>query len=127
MMVVMVVSRRDGQVTLAVSLRTSCRNLNGLKAIVCYRVRRCQSLRDFQESKQPSCAQPSFEGEPPSGLDCPGMSKPRRRSEKRAGSRCRYVLWSRGKVKEHRLRQNQDARIGGKRKPASVEGLEVHG
>ena len=24
----------DGQVTLAVSLRTSCRNLNGLKAIV---------------------------------------------------------------------------------------------
>src|SRR6201991_2858575 len=38
MMVVMVVSRRVGQVTFAVSLRTSCRNLNGLKAIVCYRV-----------------------------------------------------------------------------------------
>jgi hypothetical protein len=34
MMVVMVVSRRVGQVTLAVSERTSCRNLNGLKAIV---------------------------------------------------------------------------------------------
>src|SRR5262249_23830894 len=33
MMVVMVVSRRVGQVTLAVSERTSCRNLNGLKAI----------------------------------------------------------------------------------------------
>jgi hypothetical protein len=32
-MVVMVVSRRVGQVTLAVSERTSCRNLNGLKAI----------------------------------------------------------------------------------------------
>jgi hypothetical protein len=30
----MVVSRRVGQVTLAVSERTSCRNLNGLKAIV---------------------------------------------------------------------------------------------
>jgi hypothetical protein len=30
-----VVSRRVGQVTLAVSERTSCRNLNGLKAIVC--------------------------------------------------------------------------------------------
>jgi hypothetical protein len=29
----------------------------------------------FQESEQPSCAQPSFEGEPPSGLDCPGISK----------------------------------------------------
>ncbi len=34
MMVVIVVSRRVGQVTLAVSERTSCRNLNGLKAIV---------------------------------------------------------------------------------------------
>jgi hypothetical protein len=34
MMVVMVVSRRVGQVTLLVSERTSCRNLNGLKAIV---------------------------------------------------------------------------------------------
>src|SRR4051812_23655546 len=34
MIVVMVVSRRLGQVTLAVSERTSCRNLNGLKAIV---------------------------------------------------------------------------------------------
>src|SRR5215831_7051180 len=33
MMVVIVVSRRVGQVTLAVSERTSCRNLNGLKAI----------------------------------------------------------------------------------------------
>src|SRR6266436_5229801 len=34
MMVVIVVSRRVGQVTLAVSERTSCRNLNGLKAIL---------------------------------------------------------------------------------------------
>jgi hypothetical protein len=34
MMVVTTVSRRVGQMTLAVSLRTSCRNLNGLKAIV---------------------------------------------------------------------------------------------
>src|SRR5581483_7227984 len=33
MMVVIMVSRRVGQVTLAVSERTSCRNLNGLKAI----------------------------------------------------------------------------------------------
>ena len=40
MMVVIVVSRRVGQVTLAVSERTSCRNLNGLKAIVGYRVLR---------------------------------------------------------------------------------------
>src|SRR6266481_2433980 len=35
MIVVIVVSRRVGQVTLAVSERTSCRNLKGLKAIVC--------------------------------------------------------------------------------------------
>jgi hypothetical protein len=34
MMVVIVVSRRVGQVTLAVSERTSCKNLNGLKAIL---------------------------------------------------------------------------------------------
>src|SRR6476660_522336 len=34
MIVVIVVSRRVGQVTLAVSERTSCKNLNGLKAIV---------------------------------------------------------------------------------------------
>ena len=40
MIVVIVVSRRVGQVTLAVSERTSCRNLNGLKAIVGYRVLR---------------------------------------------------------------------------------------
>src|SRR3954463_7573497 len=33
MMVVIVVSRRVGQVTLALSERTSCMNLNGLKAI----------------------------------------------------------------------------------------------
>ena len=40
MIVVIVVSRRVGQVTLAVSERTSCRNLNGLKALVGYRVLR---------------------------------------------------------------------------------------
>src|SRR3954470_4897517 len=57
MMVVIVVSRRVGQVTLAVSLRTSCRNLNGLKAIVCDRVR---EPKIFLESEQPDCAQPSF-------------------------------------------------------------------
>jgi hypothetical protein len=38
-----------------------------------------------------------------------------------------YVLWSRGKVKAHRLRQNQDARAGQTRKQAPVEGLKVHG
>src|SRR6187431_1930221 len=39
MIVVIVVSRRVGQVTLAASERTSCRNLNGLKAILSIHVR----------------------------------------------------------------------------------------
>ena len=60
MIVVIVVSRRVGQVTLAVSERTSCRNLNGLKAIV-----RSASvsgrLQRFKESEQPTLrTQPSF-------------------------------------------------------------------
>src|SRR6516165_9290071 len=59
MMVVIVVSRRVGQVTLAVSERTSCRNLNGLKAIVgTIRVRRQTYLR-VVETEQPFAAQPS--------------------------------------------------------------------
>src|SRR6478609_7684532 len=70
MIVVIVVSRRDGQVTLAVSLRTSCMNLNGLKAIVDDPCPPCDDV-EFKESKQPerqsSCAQPSSEDEPPSG------------------------------------------------------------
>jgi hypothetical protein len=37
-----------------------------------------------------------------------------------------YVLWSRGKVKACRLRQNQDAWTGCARKSAPVEGLEAH-
>jgi hypothetical protein len=58
--------------------------LNGLKAIVCYRV----DLLEFERNpNSPLAPNPHLEGEPPSGLDCPGMSKPRRRSEKRAGSR----------------------------------------
>src|SRR6187549_2165004 len=51
MMVVIVVSRRVGQVTLAVSERTSCKNLNGLKAIVVnFRVRR-QTNTCFRENR----------------------------------------------------------------------------
>src|SRR5437660_157321 len=59
MMVVIVVSRRVGQVTLAVSERTSCKNLNGLKAIVgCPRPVLKTNLL-FKETEQPSFAQPS--------------------------------------------------------------------
>src|ERR1700761_6065850 len=58
MMVVIMVSRRGGQVTLAVSERTSCRNLNGLNAIVGY-PRPSRNVIKSKESEQPSCAQPS--------------------------------------------------------------------
>src|SRR3954468_11008564 len=66
MIVVMVVSRRDGQVTLAVSLRTSCMNLNGLKAIVDDPCPPCDDL-GVKESKQPVMPSTSSEDEPPSG------------------------------------------------------------
>ena len=57
MMVVIVVSRRVGQVTLAVSARTSCRNLNGLNAIVDIRVpRKTNQVLNFKQTEQPSCA-----------------------------------------------------------------------
>ena len=61
MIVVIVVSRRVGQVTLAVSERTSYRNLNGLKAIGGY-PRPSRETIDLNESEQPSSAQPSLEG-----------------------------------------------------------------
>jgi hypothetical protein len=48
-------------VTLLVSERTSCRNLNGLKAIVGVIFRR-ETFSGFKESEQPSSAQPSLEG-----------------------------------------------------------------
>src|SRR4051794_22560952 len=72
MMVVIVVSRRDGQVTLAVSLRTSCRNLNGLKAIVWVA---SVVTRFFWNPNSPIAPNPHLEGEPQGGLDCPGMKK----------------------------------------------------
>src|ERR1041385_1146693 len=123
MMVVMVVSRRVGQVTLAVSLRTSCRNLNGLKAIVWSR----PLIEDFGIQNSPIAPNPHLEGEPQRGLDCPGMKKAAPEIRKRAGSRWRYVLWSKRKVKAHRLRQNHDARIGRARKSLPVEAFEAHG
>jgi len=48
-------------VTLSVSERTSCRNLNGLKAIVDV-IRVAVTISSLDESEQPSRAQPSFEG-----------------------------------------------------------------
>jgi hypothetical protein len=64
MIVVIMVSRRVGQVTLAVSERTSCKNLNGLTAIVEDPHPSSDELKllSFKESEQPAIAQPSFEG-----------------------------------------------------------------
>src|SRR5947208_15668150 len=71
MMVVIVVSRRVGQVTLAVSLRTSCRNLNGLKAIVDV----ASVVGSLWNPNSPIVPNPHLEGEPQRGLACPGMKK----------------------------------------------------
>src|SRR5882724_10782467 len=75
MIVVIVVSRRVGQVTLAVSERTSCRNLNGLKAIVdiIRSVRRFSVVYGIRTALQ----RPALvsKDEPPSGLDCSGEIK----------------------------------------------------
>jgi hypothetical protein len=67
MIVVIVVSRRVGQVTLAVSERTSWRNLNGLKAIAVPRPLLRDEFHVKREAErsglaQADLAQPSFEG-----------------------------------------------------------------
>jgi hypothetical protein len=122
-----VVSRRVGQVTFAVSLRTSCRNLNGLKAIVCYRVRVARALGEFKNPNSPLAPNPHSKVSRQAGSIVRGWKKPRRRSENGPAAGGGYVLWSRVKVKAYRLRQNQDARIGCPRKSASAEGLKAHG
>src|ERR1700722_6328506 len=74
MMVVIVVSRRVGQVTLAVSERTSCRNLNGLKAIVGW-VRVVRRFQGLTNPNSPPAPSPLLKDEPASGLDCSGEFK----------------------------------------------------
>src|SRR6202142_2570256 len=83
MMGVIVVSRRVGQVTLAVSERTSCRNLNGLKAIVDM-IRSVKAIfGSVKESEQPSSAQPSSRRmSRQAGSIVREISKPRRISVK---------------------------------------------
>src|SRR6202051_589773 len=90
MMVVIVVSRRVGQVTLAVSERTSCRNLNGLKAIVdVIRVRKDDS-KVLRNPNSPLAPSPLLKDEPASGLDCSGGIQSRAGyPSKRADSRWR--------------------------------------
>src|SRR5215470_5653145 len=78
MIVVIMVSRRVGQVTLAVSERTSCRNLNGLKAIAVPRPLRDESnvRRENRTTLAQACFGPtlSSKDEPAGGLDCSGIS-----------------------------------------------------
>src|SRR3979411_730113 len=114
MMVVIVVSRRVGQVTLAVSERTSCRNLNGLKAIVdaIRVVRRFTVLRNPNSPLAPS---PLLKDEPASGLDCSGEFKAApdiRQSGPAAGGG--YVLRAGPKVK-----------VAGRRGAEPFEGAET--
>src|SRR5271154_4750935 len=89
MIVVIIVSRRVGQVTLLVSERTSCRNLNGLKAIVWY-PRPSRDDTEFKESEQPSSAQPSIlKDERQAGSIFGGIQSRAGYPSKRAGSRWR--------------------------------------
>src|SRR5450759_5016945 len=99
MMVVIVVSRRVGQVTLAVSERTSCRNLNGLKAIVDV-IRGRDDVQVARNPNSPRAPSTLLEDEPASGLDCSGDFKAApdiRQSGPAAGGG--YVLRAGPKVK----------------------------
>src|SRR5215831_402324 len=72
MIVVMVTSRRVGQVTLAASERTSCRNLNGLKAILSIQGRR-ETMFDCKGIPSSRCEpSPRWKDEPQNELDCSG-------------------------------------------------------
>src|ERR1700724_3077351 len=75
MMVVIVVSRRVGQVTLAGSERTSCRNLNGLKAIVADPRPLRRFLKVSRKPNSPLAPSPLLKDEPASGLDVRGEFK----------------------------------------------------
>ena len=100
MIVVMVVSRRVGQVTLAVSERTSCKNLNGLKAIVDV----FRGLRQlFRRPEQPFGPSPLAKDEPASGLGVfRGFQSRAGYPSKRAGSRCTVCTadWGKGQGRQ---------------------------
>src|SRR5882724_7195432 len=98
MIVVIMVSRRVGQVTLAVSERTSCRNLNGLKAIVDM-IRSVKAIFGrLEESEQPSSAQPSSRRmSRQAGSIVRGKSKPRRISAQAGRQQVRLCTAQGGK------------------------------
>src|SRR3954463_9606122 len=112
MIVVIVVSRRVGQVTLAVSERTSCRNLNGLKAIVCFDPRG-KDDSGFRNPNSPLAPSPLLKDEPASGLDCfRGIQSRAGYPSKRAGSRCRLCTAGAVKRQGSRNRRLIDDRTG---------------
>src|SRR5215470_16335320 len=98
MIVVMVTSRRVGQVTLPASERTSCRNLNGLNAITLDPKGRRQTMLDFRESRAADIS-PALAGRMSRKTSSivRGNLTPRRISEKRAGSRWRVSTALAGK------------------------------
>src|SRR3954471_291038 len=78
------------------------RDLGGLAAHFLQEFERAESHRRlsrplaevFWNPNSPNAPNPHLEGEPRRGLDCPGMIKAAPEIRKRAGSRWRYVLWS---------------------------------
>src|SRR5450756_2548228 len=133
MMVVIVVSRRVGQVTLAVSERTSCRNLNGLKAIAGV-IRVVGRLTISRNPNSPLAPSPLLKDEPASGLDCSGDFKAApdiRQNGPAAGGG--YVLRTGPKVKmrgiarrtsRNPIRQNQGLSRKDRSGLAGAAGLE---
>src|SRR5204863_9828650 len=99
MIVVMVTARRVGQVTLVASERTSCRNLNGLKAILSIQGRR-ETMCDFRESRAADIS-PALVGRMSRKTSSivRGNFAPRRRSENGPAAGGGYLLRQRAKVK----------------------------
>src|SRR5512147_166595 len=108
--VVMVTSRRVGQVTLPASERTSCRNLNGLKAILSIQGRR-ETMCDFRESRAADIS-PALVGRMSRKTSSivRGNSTPRRISENGPAAGGGYLLPLRAKVKA-RLARNRIGRL----------------
>src|SRR5882757_11082318 len=119
MMVVMVTSRRVGQVTLVASERTSCRNLNGLKAIDDVIRVRSDDLYVSRNPNSPLAPNPLLKDEPASGLDCSGDFKaaPDIRQTGRQQVAVMYCGWG----FRSRLR-----RLGSVRENPATEGGEGH-
>jgi hypothetical protein len=98
--------------------------LNGLKAIVCYRV---DLSRISRNPNSPLAPNPHSKVSRQAGSIVRGCQSRAGDPKNGPAAGSGYVLWSEGKVKVRRLRQNQDARTGPRGKSASVEGLEAHG